>query len=83
MPFFRTDDTFLALPFESDFLAYFLLAAARVFMPCLSFGFMQPQVAHIISSSFVGQRSRIPLACHLYLHQASFALGTSSLQSSL
>jgi hypothetical protein len=30
------------------FLAYFLLAAARVFSPCLSFGLIQPQVAHII-----------------------------------
>jgi len=32
------------------FFAYFLLAAARVFSPCLSFGFIQPQVAHITSS---------------------------------
>jgi len=32
------------------FFAYFLLAAARVFSPCLSAGFMQPQVAHITSS---------------------------------
>jgi len=48
IPFFRTALVFLALPFESDFLSYFLLAAFRVFMPCLSFGLPQPQVAHII-----------------------------------
>jgi len=83
MPFFLTMLAFLALPFGSDFLAYFLLAAARVFMPCLSFGFMQPQVAHIISSSLhEGQQSQIPLACRSCLHQVSFALETSSLQSS-
>jgi len=39
---------FLSFFLSVFFLAYFLLAAARVFMPCLSFGFIQPQVAHII-----------------------------------
>jgi hypothetical protein len=33
-------------------LANFLFAAANVFMPCLSLGFPQPQVAHIICSPF-------------------------------
>jgi hypothetical protein len=74
---------FLALPLESDFLSNFLLAAARVFMPCLSLGLPQPQVAHITSSSFVEQQSQILLACHLCPHQASSALETSSLQSFL
>jgi len=76
MPFFLTALVFLALPFESDFLANFLLAASRVFMPCLAFGLPQPQVAHIISSSFVGQRSQSFLACHLCPYQASSALET-------
>jgi hypothetical protein len=49
------------------------LAAARVFMPCLSFGLPQPQVAHITSSSFLGQRSQSLLACRSCLHQAFFA----------
>jgi len=49
MPFFLTALVFLALLFELDFLANFLLAADRVFMPCLSFGLPQPQVAHITS----------------------------------
>ena len=83
MPFFLTMLDFLALPLESDFLSNFLLAAARVFIPCLSLGLPQPQVAHITSSSFVEQRSQILLACRLCLHQASFALETSSLQSFL
>jgi hypothetical protein len=73
MPFFLTALVFLALPFESDFLANFLLAAARVFIPCLSFGFMQPQVAHITSSSFEEQQSQIPLTYRFYLNQVSFA----------
>jgi len=77
MPFFLTALVFLALPFESDFLANFLLAAARVFMPCLSLGFMQPQVAHITFSSLhEGQRSQSFLACHLCPYQASSALET-------
>jgi len=52
-------------------------------MPCLFFGAPQPQVAHITSSSFVGQRSQSLLACRLCLHQASSALETSFLQSFL
>jgi len=79
MPFLRTTLAFLALPLESDFLSNFLLAAARVFMPCLSFGLPQPQVAHIISSSFEEQRSQNLLAFRLCPYQASSALGTSSL----
>jgi hypothetical protein len=42
-------------------------------MPCLSFGLPQPQVAHITSSSFVGQQSLSLLACRLYPYQASSA----------
>ena len=74
---------FLALPLESDFLACFLLAAARVVCPCLSLGLPQPQVEHITSSSFVGRQSQILLACRPCLYQASFALETFSSQSSL
>jgi hypothetical protein len=33
-------------------LANFLFAAAKVFIPCLSFGFIQPQVAHIYLLTF-------------------------------
>jgi len=83
MPFFLFIVVFLAGAFVDAFLANFLFAACIVFMPCLSFGLPQPQVAHITSSSFVEQRSQIFLACRLYLHQASSALETSSLQSSL
>jgi len=79
MPFLRTTLAFLALPLESDFLAYFLLAASRVFMPCLSFGLPQPQVAHITSSSFEEQQSLSLLVCRLCPYQASSALGTFSL----
>jgi len=73
MPFFLTIEAFLALSFESDFLAYFLLAAAKVFIPCLSFGFMQPQVAHITFSSFLGRLDQILQSCHLRLHQVYVA----------
>jgi hypothetical protein len=51
-----------------------LLAAFNVFLPCLFFGCIQPQVAHIIFSSFrVGQQSQNLLACRLCLHLISFA----------
>jgi len=79
MPFFLTIEDFLPLA-GAAFLANFLLASLRDFMPCLSFGFMQPQVAHITSSSFVGQRSQSLLACRLCLYQAFSALETSSLE---
>jgi hypothetical protein len=47
MPFFFTIEDFL--PFAgAAFLANFLFAAFTVFMPCLSLGLPQPQVAHII-----------------------------------
>ena len=59
--------------FPLGFLSNFLFAAARVFIPCLSAGFIQPQVAHTTSSSFVGQRSQSLLASRLCLHQAYFA----------
>jgi hypothetical protein len=49
MPFFLTIEDFL--PFAgAAFLANFLFAARTVFMPCLSLGIPQPQVAHITSS---------------------------------
>jgi len=82
MPFLRTIEDFL--PFAGEvFLSNFLFAAFRVFIPCLSFGLPQPQVAHITSSSFVGRQSQILLACRLCPYQASFALVTFSLQTSL
>ncbi len=81
MPFFLTMLDFLALPLESDFLSNFLLAAARVFMPCLSFGLPQPQVAHITSSSFEEQQSLSLLAFRLCPCQASSALGTYLLKT--
>jgi hypothetical protein len=82
MPFFLTIGAFLAFAGAAFFAANFLFAACRVFIPCLFFGIPQPQVAHITSSSYVGRQSLTFLACHLCPYQASFALVTSSLQSS-
>jgi len=78
MPFLRTIEDFL--PFAGAvFLSNFLFAAFRVFIPCLSFGLPQPQVAHItFSSSYEERQSQILLACRLCPYQASFALVTFS-----
>jgi len=79
MPFFLGIEAFLAFAGAAFFTANFLFADCRVFIPCLFFGAPHPQVAHITSSSYGGQQSQILLACRLCLHQASSALGTSSL----
>jgi len=82
MPFFLGIEAFLAFAGAAFFAANFLFAACTVFIPCLFLGCIQPQVAHTTSSSFVGTQSQSLLACHLCLHQVSFALGTSFLQFS-
>jgi hypothetical protein len=79
MPFFFTIEVFLPFAGTAFLAANFLFAAGNVFIPCLFFGAPHPQVAHITSSSYEGQQSQIPLACHLYLYQVSSALETFSL----
>ena len=79
MPFFLGIEAFLAFAGVAFFAANFLLASLRDGIPCLFLGCIQPHVAHITSFSFVEKQSQNLLACRLCLHQASFALGTSSL----